>query len=100
MSERMYRAQILLEPEQHKVLAEIADRENRSISDVVREILREYLAGKQETVRLEREMKALERLHQIREEGIERYGVYQGDLIAESRAERDDEVERVWRGEP
>jgi hypothetical protein len=100
MSKRMYRAQILLEPEQHKVLVEIADRENRSISDVVREILREYFARRQETVRLERELTALKRLHQIREDGIERYGVYQGDLIADSRAGRDDDFERVWRGEP
>jgi hypothetical protein len=96
----MYRAQILLEPEQHKVLAEIAERENRSISDIVREILREYFTSRQETIRLEREMNALKRLHQIREEGIERYGVYQRDLIDDSRAERDDDFERVWRGEP
>ncbi|HKP51093.1 MAG TPA: ribbon-helix-helix protein, CopG family [Chloroflexia bacterium] len=39
MGERLYRTQILLEPEQHKALAELAKREGRSISDVVREIL-------------------------------------------------------------
>jgi len=39
----MYRTQILLEPEQHKALAEIARREKRSLSDVVREMLQKQL---------------------------------------------------------
>jgi hypothetical protein len=36
----MHRAQILLEPEQHAELAAIASREQRSLSDLVREMLR------------------------------------------------------------
>jgi predicted CopG family antitoxin len=39
----MYRTQILLEQEQHKALAEIAQREKRSLSDVVREMLQKQL---------------------------------------------------------
>ena len=39
----MYRTQILLEHEQHKALAEIAQREKRSLSDVVREMLQKQL---------------------------------------------------------
>ncbi|MEW5870662.1 MAG: ribbon-helix-helix protein, CopG family [Chloroflexota bacterium] len=39
----MYRTQILLEPEQHKALAEIAHREKRSLSDVVRTMLQQQL---------------------------------------------------------
>ena len=39
----MYRTQILLEPEQHEALAEIARREKRSLSDVVREMLQKQL---------------------------------------------------------
>ena len=39
----MHRTQILLEPEQHKVLTEIAQREKRSLSDVVREMLQKQL---------------------------------------------------------
>ena len=39
----MHRTQILLEPEQHKELAEIARSENRSVSDVVREMLQKQL---------------------------------------------------------
>lgn len=40
----MHRTQILLEPEQHKALTEIARREKRSLSDVVREMLDKQLA--------------------------------------------------------
>jgi len=39
----MYRTQILLEPEQHKALVEIAQREKRSLSDLVREMLQTQL---------------------------------------------------------
>jgi hypothetical protein len=39
----MYRTQILLDPEQHKVLAEIARRENRSLSNLIREMLQKQL---------------------------------------------------------
>lgn len=39
----MYRTQILLEPEQHKALAEIAQREKRSLSDLVREMLQKQI---------------------------------------------------------
>jgi len=40
----MYRTQILLEPEQHALLAEIARQEKRSLSDVVREMLARQIA--------------------------------------------------------
>ncbi len=40
----MHRTQILLEPEQHKILAEIARQEKRSLSDVLREMVDKQLA--------------------------------------------------------
>ena len=40
----MYRTQILLEPEQHKTLTEIAHQEKRSLSDVVREMVDKQIA--------------------------------------------------------
>ena len=40
----MYRTQILLEEEQHKILADIARQEKRSVSDVVREMLDQQIA--------------------------------------------------------
>ena len=44
----MYRTQILLEPEQHKILTEIARREKRSLSDVVREMVDDQLAKRKQ----------------------------------------------------
>jgi predicted DNA-binding ribbon-helix-helix protein len=41
---RFQRTQVLLEPEQHDKLEEIARREHRSLSDVVREMLDAQLA--------------------------------------------------------
>ena len=39
MNERMYRAQILLKPEQRRRLEELARREGRSISAVTRQVI-------------------------------------------------------------
>ena len=43
-SSRYHRTQVLLQPEQHDELEEIARREHRSLSDVVREMLDVQLA--------------------------------------------------------
>lgn len=94
-----YRAQLLLEPEQHQALVEIAQREGRSVSDLVREIVRQHLVARDQEARKQREMRAIEELTQIRQRLKEEHGVYQGDLLAEVRAEREEEMERIWRGE-
>ena len=39
----MYRTQILLEPQQHEALANLARREKRSLSDLIREMLQKEL---------------------------------------------------------
>ncbi|MCB9135985.1 MAG: ribbon-helix-helix protein, CopG family [Anaerolineales bacterium] len=44
MQNTMHRTQILLELDQHQALTEIAQKEKRSLSDVVREMLRQQLA--------------------------------------------------------
>jgi Arc/MetJ-type ribon-helix-helix transcriptional regulator len=97
LAERMYRAQILLEPAQHKALAEIAQREESSISEVVREILGEYLDQQREERAWEKRMQTLKRLGNIRERVEAQYGVYQGDLIGEARSEHGEDTERVWK---
>ena len=40
----MYRTQILLEPEQHRILTEIARQEKRSVSDIIREMVDKQVA--------------------------------------------------------
>lgn len=94
-----YRAQILLEPEQHEALAEIAKQEQRSVSDVVREIVGAWLAAQDHAAQRQRQLQALEELTELRHQIQERHGVYAGDLVEEARAERDEDLGRVWRGE-
>lgn len=55
----MQRTQILLEPEQHKALREIANKEGRSLSDLIRQMLDEQL---KERNRIELEKAARELL--------------------------------------
>jgi metal-responsive CopG/Arc/MetJ family transcriptional regulator len=95
-----YRAQILLEPEQHRTLSELAEREGRSISDLVRESVRMYLVERDRESKREREQRAIDTLAEIRASIQARHGVFDVDLIAEARDERDRDNERVWRGEP
>ncbi len=99
MQPTKYRAQILLEPEQHQALVETARQENRSISELVREIIREWVEKKNREVRLQRELKALQELAEIRRQIEEEHGIYTGNLLEEARDERDDDMDRVWRGE-
>ena len=44
----MVRTQILLEPEQHEALTEIARKEQRSLSEVVREMVDRQIAERQQ----------------------------------------------------
>jgi predicted DNA-binding protein len=70
MGQRLHRTQILLEPEQHRALGQIAREERRSISHVVREIVERALEQRrqQEDAELQRDLSALERIRQHREE--------------------------------
>ena len=95
-----YRAQILLEPEQHRTLAELAKREGRSISDLVRESVQVYLAERDRETQRERRMRALDALTEMRERIQAEHGLLSGDFVAEMREERDRDNDRVWRGEP
>jgi len=92
----LYRAQILLEPEQHQALTEIARKEGRSLSDLVREIVRQHLAQQGRATRLQREIEAIDALTQIRRQLHAEHGIYPTDLLAEVRVEREQDVEHVW----
>jgi hypothetical protein len=87
-----------LKQEQHDALKGIAREEGRSISAVVREIVRRYLAEQTEDARLQREWQALEDLARIRKQIREEHRIYQGDLLEEIRAERERDFDRVWDG--
>jgi predicted DNA-binding ribbon-helix-helix protein len=95
----LHRAQLLLESEQHQALAEIAEQEGRSISDLVREIVRQHLTERRQQAQQLTALQAIERLTQIRARLQEEHGMYQGDPLAEVRAEWDEDVERTWQGD-
>lgn len=97
MGERLYRTQILLEPEQHRALMEMAEREGRSISDLVREMVREQIEQRErsgdEVAR--RRLGAVARIRRHREEMVESRGGSMLDFdavqtIGQMREERDE----------
>jgi predicted DNA-binding protein len=92
---RLHRTQILLEPKQHERLIALAQRENRSLSDKVRDIIARYLAENDDSLQLNQELTALANLSRIREETAQAYGIYSGDPIADARAEREIESDKV-----
>jgi hypothetical protein len=85
-----YRAQILLEPEQHVALQELAAKKGSSISEVAREVIRLGLEALENDEHgfWQRRMSAIEKLGQIRRSIQEINGIYDGNLIEEVRAER------------
>jgi hypothetical protein len=101
MGERYHRSQLLLEPEQHERMRRIAEREGRSISDVARGLIGIGLKmlARDEKARTKRRAKALAGLSEIREAALARHGVYEGDLVAEVRSERESNLDQVRRGD-
>ena len=93
-----HRTRILLEPEQHNALVEIAHQEERSISDLVCRIVSQYLKERARDTERQRAVQSLQKLTELRKRIARRSGVYLGDMIAETRAERDVQTERVWGG--
>jgi len=88
-----YRAQILLDPEQHQALAEIAAQRQQSISHLVREIVQAYLVGNDLDAQLQEELEAIETLAQLRLEIQAQRGTIHADLLADARAEREAELD-------
>lgn len=94
-----YRAQILLEPEQQRSLAKLAAEQGRSISDLVRQVVQEFLDDETQAATRARRLEALESLDRVREQIRERYGVLDVDLVREVRDEREADLERLWKGD-
>ena len=87
-----YRAQILLEPNQHQALSGIAAERRQSISHVVREIVQEYLAGVDLDEKQRQEIQAIQALAKLRQSIHAQHGQITVDLLAEARQERDNEL--------
>jgi hypothetical protein len=99
MAQRLYRAQILLEPAQRKALVRIAREEGRSISDVARELLRLGLEARADdnAARWRRRDQALAQADRLRKRIRQRNGgrpldIDIGESIRAMREERDDDI--------
>ena len=94
----MYRMQLLVKPEQRKRLERVARRQGRTFSDTARRALEEGLRvmeGDSDSIWEER-LKALEFLNGLRRRIQEERGVYRGDLMNETREERDSQLDHIW----
>ena len=78
------RVQILLEPRQHTALKKVAKRANISVSEIVRRLTDEYLLHF-DPAQEDGVLQTLESFRVIREQ----QALYQGNPVAEIRAERD-----------
>jgi predicted CopG family antitoxin len=95
----MHRTQILIESEQHQALTEIAQRERKSLSAVVREMLQVQLERRRQdaTAVQERRLQALERIRHHRQLILDRRGgkPLESDVVEfinQIRDERDGEI--------
>ena len=93
----MHRAQILLEPDQHQKLAEIAQREDTSISEIVRTAVQEWLNEREDAEVLRQRLEALEQVDQHRQSILARrkgkpLEIDLVETIDQIRGEPDDEL--------
>ncbi len=96
----LYRTQILLERRQHRDLSELAKAEGRSLSDLVREAVAEYLVERDEERRRLGWKETLAEMTKLREAIRAESGEFSEEFVLNDRAEREEELARkVWGGE-
>lgn len=88
----LYRAQILLEDDQHDQLERLARDSGRSMSELVREIMAEYFARSSEEESVRRSLAAVDQLSDLRRVLESRHGRLPASLLNELREERDAEL--------
>ncbi|HEX8230643.1 MAG TPA: CopG family transcriptional regulator [Chloroflexia bacterium] len=95
---KLYRTQILLEPEQHRELSALAKREGRSVSELVREFVQCQLEQRkaEQDKATEKRVEAFERILQRREQMLaERGGEYiDFDFVQALHEAREEQDER------
>ena len=94
---KKHRAQILLDPQQHRKLAEIADEQGDSISGIVRAAIDEWLEGHGQEMERQKRLEALEIVLQHRQAVLARRdGVVldldSAEILNQVRDERADEL--------
>jgi hypothetical protein len=101
----MHRAQILLDPQQHRALRDIAKRQGRSISSVVREMISDQLVRMREEQdsQVRNHLAVIDRIRDHKMAELDKRGsrpiaVDIAKIIEENRAERDGSI--VEAGKP
>lgn len=94
MAERMYRAQILLDPKQRRRLEELAQRERRSISAVTRQVIDAGLERIENETDLWKKRSLI--LSDLRIRRDRQPFEYDADLINAARQEQEDERDTLW----
>ncbi len=94
MTERMYRAQILLDPKQRRRLEEIARREGKSISAITRQVIDVGLEQMESEAEVWKKRSLI--LSELRVRRSQQPLVYTGDLVNQARQEREDEMDDLW----
>jgi hypothetical protein len=91
------RLSVLVPAGLHARLTDHAKRAGLSMSEVVRRVLDAGLPvlERGNLPEIDEQRENLLAMRRIRESAPRRYGVYQGDLVAEIRAERDLQVDRI-----
>ena len=102
----LHRTQILLEPEQHRALTELARREKRSLSDLVRDAVQRDLDRRREKIESEVEKWRawFDEGHELSARILARRGGkrIEGDpaeMLRQLRDERDDDIMGIPRGQ-
>lgn len=88
----LFRAQILLDDTQHHELERLARDSGRSMSDLAREIMAEYLERISEEQAARRSLAAVDGLGELRRRIEEKHGCLAPTLLDDLREERDAEV--------
>jgi predicted CopG family antitoxin len=98
MTNRLLRTQILLEPEQHQALAEIARAKKRSMSDLIRELIQKQLEQRSVTIeaKRQRQLADLDQIRQHRQAILDRrksqpLAIEPSELIRQMRDKHDQE---------
>ncbi|NET26105.1 hypothetical protein [Okeania sp. SIO1I7] len=92
---------LVLEPEQYDSLLQLATQKHQTLSEVAVEVVRlglETLKQRSDGTSDEGDrqpQKALECLNSLRAEIQQAHGIYSGDLVAEVRTEREEQMEKI-----
>jgi hypothetical protein len=94
---KMHRAQILLDPEQHDALPEIARQDGTSISEIVRTAVESWPIERRQDESTRRQLEALDTIREHRQALLDQHkgqplNIDLSNLISETREERDDEL--------